>query len=409
MARPRASKPRKSRGSENLTSLSEEVLRLRFQALNLPITGSKAVLVCRFKAATHSRKGITSRPSKTQALARANTSTRSTGEPHLPTMSSRNLRPFKPLRLFYRVRDSEEEPMETYSDLDDPLVEDFEEATHNTGNSFTPAQLATIESTVQSSVDHALKSFSISGNLPFLGATPPYSGTQPRRAGTVTPLGLHRPLDRSLEDKILLAHTPNRVSVRQPTTRVASLKDPCASSSTDQVAVPHVPVLSRTCAAADVPPTTLSSPAPPVSHRTAQGPTGVPAPATVVNDKVRLLARNILLPPRIHPIKGAILERELSHHPNRDFSNSLINALRFGTHVGYTGPEKYRVSRNLISAVQHPEVVSSNLTKQISLGRIAEPFPSPLLSHMQCHPLGVSLKNIPQIGAPFILSGGGQY
>ena len=36
-----------------------------------------------------------------------------------------------------------------------------------------------------------------------MGAIPPYSGTQPRRAGTATPLGLHRPLDRSLEDKIL--------------------------------------------------------------------------------------------------------------------------------------------------------------------------------------------------------------
>ena len=59
----------------------------------------------------------------------------------------------------------------------------------------TPAQLATIESTVQSSVDRALQSFSISANLPFMDATPPYSDTQPRRAGTATPL--------SLEDKIL--------------------------------------------------------------------------------------------------------------------------------------------------------------------------------------------------------------
>ena len=104
---------------------------------------------------------------------------------------------------------------------------------------------------------------------------------------------------------------------------------------------------------------------------------------------MRLLARNISPPPVSTPINVAFLERELSHHLNRDFSNSLMNALLFGTHVGYTGPEKYRVSRNLISAVQHPEVVSSKLTKQISLGRVAGPFPSPLLSHMQCHPLGV--------------------
>ena len=36
-----------------------------------------------------------------------------------------------------------------------------------------------------------------------MGVTPPYSGTQPRWAGTATPLSLHRPLERSLEDKIL--------------------------------------------------------------------------------------------------------------------------------------------------------------------------------------------------------------
>ena len=88
-----------------------------------------------------------------------------------------------------------------------------------------------------------------------MGATPPYSGTQPRRAGTATPLGLHRPLDRSLEDKILRAHTPNRVSFRQPTTYVASLKDPCASSSTDKVAVRMFLSLPAT-----VPPLTFRQP-----------------------------------------------------------------------------------------------------------------------------------------------------
>ena len=173
---------------------------------------------------------------------------------------------------------------------------------------------------------------------------------------------------------------------------------------TDQVVVPHVLVPFRTCAAVAVPPTTLSSPAPPISQRPAQGPTGVPAPATMANDKVRLLSRNIL-PLVSTPINVVILERELSHHPNRDFSNSLINALRFGTHVGHTGPEKNRVSRNLISAVQHPEVVSSNLTKEISFGLVAGPFPSPSppLRHFQCHPLGGVPKKLPQIGPPFVV------
>ena len=56
-------------------------------------------------------------------------------------MNSRNLRLFKPLiSVVLSGEDSEEEPVETYSDLDDPLVEDFEETTPNMGNSFTPAR-----------------------------------------------------------------------------------------------------------------------------------------------------------------------------------------------------------------------------------------------------------------------------
>ena len=49
-------------------------------------------------------------------------------------------------------------------------------------------------------------------------------------------------------------------------------------------------------------------------------------------------------PPASALFNVAILERELFHHPNRDFSNSSINALRFGTHVEYTGTEKIESS-----------------------------------------------------------------
>lgn len=48
---PQANNGRQRR-QENLASLSAEVLRLRLQSLNLPITGSKAELVHRLKAAT---------------------------------------------------------------------------------------------------------------------------------------------------------------------------------------------------------------------------------------------------------------------------------------------------------------------------------------------------------------------
>ena len=89
------------------------------------------------------------------------------------------------------------------------------------------------------------------------------------------------------------------------------------------------------------------------------------------------------------PIDVDVLEHELSSHPDRNFVNCLLNSLRFGTHIGYTGPHLSRVSRNLISASQHPEVVSHNIDKEVKLGRVAGPFSSPPLPLLQCHPIGV--------------------
>ena len=112
------------------------------------------------------------------------------------------------------------------------------------------------------------------------------------------------------------------------------------------------------------------------------------APATEARDKVKFLAQNSV-PSVSTPINVVVLERELSQHPARIFVSNVINSLRYGTHVGYTGPHKPRVSRNLISAIQHPEVVSGNLRKELGLGRVAGPFNSPPLPNLQCHPVGV--------------------
>ena len=93
-----------------------------------------------------------------QAVTRANTSTRSARQ----AISAHHEQPqpatVQAPEAVISGEDSEEEPVETYFELHDPLVEDVEETTHPTGNSFTPAQLATIESTVQFSVDRALQS-----------------------------------------------------------------------------------------------------------------------------------------------------------------------------------------------------------------------------------------------------------
>ena len=89
------------------------------------------------------------------------------------------------------------------------------------------------------------------------------------------------------------------------------------------------------------------------------------------------------------PIDIYRLELELATHPNRNFVYNLLSMLKEGARIGYTGPRSDRVSPNLISAAQHPEVVSLNLQKEIALGRVAGPYPSPPLPKFQCHSVGV--------------------
>ena len=61
-----------------------------------------------------------------------------------------------------------------------------------------------------------------------------------------------------------------------------------------------------------------------------------------------------------------VLAKGLSGHPDSNFVSNLINCLRYGTRVGYLGPLKPRVSRILQSAAPYPDVVFSNLTKEIA-------------------------------------------
>ena len=59
--------------------------------------------------------------------------------------------------------------------------------------------------------------------------------------------------------------------------------------------------------------------------------------------------------------------------------------LREGAHIGYSGPRTHRVSPNLISAAQHPDVVTSNLHRGYPWqGSGSIPLPN-----FQCHPVGV--------------------
>ena len=89
------------------------------------------------------------------------------------------------------------------------------------------------------------------------------------------------------------------------------------------------------------------------------------------------------------PLNVDNLVMKLVNHPDCSFVHNLVNALRYGACIGYLDPKQTRVSHNLLFASQHPEVVSANLNKEMQLGRVAGPVPSPPLPDFQCHPIGV--------------------
>ena len=111
-------------------------------------------------------------------------------------------------------------------------------------------------------------------------------------------------------------------------------------------------------------------------------------PASVAKSKVGQLRRH-LKPQVSTPIDIYRLELELANHPDRNFVSNLLSTLKEGARIGYSGPRSSRVSLNLISATQHPDVVTLNLQKEVTLGRVAGPYPSPPLPNFQCHPVGV--------------------
>ena len=125
-----------------------------------------------------------------------------------------------------------------------------------------------------------------------------------------------------------------------------------------------------------------------VSPKLAVAPTDPPTWAIIARDKVQLQARN-LDPPVSTPTNIDVLAKELSGHPDGNFLGNLLSSLCCCTPVGYLGPCKPQVSHNLQSAAQCPDVVSSNLTKESRLGRVAGPFRYLPLPNLQCHPVGV--------------------
>ena len=206
MARPR-SQPATSRPSTDLSKLSSEVLRLRLQQLNLPVTGNHARLVERLRSANGTRP--LSAPTRNKRTAGRVTKRSSTSSKR-PQQAARSLnRQSITSNLASEPQDRDQVlahfPEEEEESATSDLLVDFNaetiESMELSDAVFTPAQLAAIQDTVSSTVQAAFQL------LPHNDAIPPalaFSSTpSPRASPVASPNGLNRPLDKALEDKIL--------------------------------------------------------------------------------------------------------------------------------------------------------------------------------------------------------------
>ena len=196
MARPRGNRNvanTRQQRQDNLASLSTEVLRLRLQALNLPITGSKAELVSRLKGAVQGPRPA-NQPRNGRVQKR--TSRKRASRPKQAANVSEDTD---------AAANGEASEISSFvgsiEDLDEPL--DLSEEPHQS-SPFTAAQMAAIQDTVRLSLQQALQSHPLPSAAPYRSQAlaPPARNTTPR-PGAANPIGLHRPVDKNLEDKIL--------------------------------------------------------------------------------------------------------------------------------------------------------------------------------------------------------------
>ena len=193
------SKSLKATRTANFKNLSSEVLRLRLQSFNLPITGSRASLVERLRLATNSAAAAipghsrghaqNGRVHKEKPLT-SNAHIRPHSQPNVPTEQAADT----------ETRSSDEDEQSDMDSAVEELFEDFEQQVPKDAV-FSPTQMLAIQETVLTSVNKALWVFNnheAQASFPNDLCTP-----GPRMPNTSTPLGLHCPLEKRLEDKIL--------------------------------------------------------------------------------------------------------------------------------------------------------------------------------------------------------------
>lgn len=84
----------------------------------------------------------------------------------------------------------------------------------------------------------------------------------------------------------------------------------------------------------------------------------------------------------------------LQNHPDKMFVKYILNGMKFGFRIGYTrGSQLKPAKKNMTSAKEHPDIVSSYLAEKCKQGRVLGPFPPGELQNIHINRFGVIPKH----------------
>ena len=105
------------------------------------------------------------------------------------------------------------------------------------------------------------------------------------------------------------------------------------------------------------------------------------------------------LPCLSSPVSVSVLADELRDHPDESLRQFLISGFTYGFRISFRPdrvPRLRSASVNMGSALRNPQVVDDYLAREVHLGRVAGPFPTPPLPSLHISRFGV----IPKRGRP---------
>ena len=87
-----------------------------------------------------------------------------------------------------------------------------------------------------------------------------------------------------------------------------------------------------------------------------------------------------------------LFETLLKNHPDQNLVKYIVNGLKHGFDIGFTGEFSATRPKNLKSADQDKILMQQAIDKEITRGHTAGPFPKPPFPKTHCSPIGSAPK-----------------